>query len=200
MSEQIESIARLKNQFSKLPGVGGKTAMRFAHFIVEQESSFAEQFAEAILEVKQKVQLCPRCGYFLEKGQKCQFCDNASRKKDIICVVAFPKDVIALEKTKSYNGEYHVLNGVISPLQKKGPNDLRIKELLERVKTNNIKEVIMATNPDIEGEATAIYISNILKPLGIKVSRIAQGIQMGSDIEFADVATLQHALENRNEI
>ena len=198
MNSNIESISRLTNEFSKLPGVGGKTASRFAYYIIKSERSVAENFAKALIDVKDKVKLCPKCGFFVEHGESCFFCN--SRKQDLICVVAEPKDVVAFEKVNNFNCAYHVLHGVISPLTGKGPNDIRIKELLERVKADNVKEIIIATNPDIEGEATAMYIAKLIGPLGVKVSRLAQGIQMGSDIEFADSATLQKALENRKTI
>lgn len=198
MSREIESIARLTNEFSRLPGVGGKTAARFAYYIIKSDREVAENFASALLGAKDNVLLCPKCGYFMEAGSPCQFCN--SRNQNIICVVAEPKDVLAIEKVHGFSGAYHVLHGVISPLAGKGPKDIRVKELLERVQKDNVQEVILATNPDIEGEATAMYIARLLKPLGVKVSRIAQGVQMGSDIEFADSATLQRAIENRLEL
>lgn len=198
MIPQIESIARLTNEFSKLPGVGGKTAARFAHYIIESDSEVAQNFAAALLDVKDKVQICPKCGFFVEKGRNCAFCTN--RNQQTICVVADPKDVLAIENARGFSGAYHVLHGVISPLAGKGPNDIKIKELLNRVQNDNVQEVILATNPDIEGEATAMYIAKLLKPLGVKCTRIAQGVQMGANIEFADSVTLSKALENRQEI
>lgn len=198
MSSQIEAIARLANEFSHLPGVGAKTATRFAHYIIEQPKETAENFASAILNAKENVAFCPKCGYFTENGKPCHFC--ATRKQDVVCVVADPRDVMAIENVHGFSGAYHVLHGVISPLAGKGPNDIKVKELLARVEADGVKEVILATNPDIEGEATAMYIARLLKPLGVKCTRIAQGVQMGANIEFADSATLSKALENRKEI
>lgn len=198
MSKEIEPIARLVNEFSKLPGVGGKTAQRFAYHIIKSDRQVAENFAQALLGAKDKVEFCPKCGFFVEAGHACSYC--TTRKQNVVCVVAEPKDLLAIEKVHGFSGAYHVLHGVISPLAGKGPKDIRVKELLARVASDGVEEVILATNPDIEGEATAMYIAKLLKPLGVKTSRIAQGVQMGSDIEFADSATLQKALENRKEI
>ena len=198
MINQIESIARLANEFSKLPGVGAKTAARYAHYIIESDEQTAENLANAVLDVKKNVALCPKCGYFVEENRPCHFCNT--RKQDVVCVVADPRDVLAIENVHGFSGAYHVLHGVISPLAGKGPEDIKIKELLQRVKDDNVQEVILATNPDIEGEATAMYIARLLKPLGVKCTRIAQGVQMGSNIEFADSATLSKAIENRQEI
>lgn len=196
-SIEIESVNRLANEFSKLPGVGKKTAQRYAYYIIGLSKESAKNFADAILDVKEKVKFCEECGNYTEVSP-CSICSN--RSHDIICVVKEPKDVIALEKVKNFNGVYHVLHGTISPMAHVGPNDIRIKELLKRVNDYDTKEVIMATNPDVEGDATAMYIAKLLKPLGVKVSRIAQGIAMGSELEYADEVTLIKALENRKEL
>jgi len=192
-----EPIERLVEYFRSLPGVGKKTAERYAFYILENDRTKAENFAKAIIEVKDKVQLCKECGNYCS-SELCPIC--RSRNQKIICVVQEPKDIIAMEKVKSFEGVYHVLFGCINPLENKGPNDIRIKELLARVSKNGVQEIIMATNPDVEGEATAMYIAKIMKPLGVKVTRLAQGIAMGSNIEFADEVTLEKALRQRQEI
>ncbi|GHU97733.1 recombination protein RecR [Clostridia bacterium] len=195
----IEPIAKLANQFSRLPGVGGKTALRYAYRVVEMSDADAEDFVAAVRDVKENVAYCGVCGNFTEKDRNpCAIC--AGRDHGIVCVVKEPKDVLALEKVRDYGGVYHVLHGTISPLDGRGPDDIRIKELVRRVGGGEVREVIMATNPDVEGEATAFYIARLLKPLGVKVTRIAQGISMGSDIEYADEVTLSRALEDRREI
>lgn len=192
-----EPIERLVEYFRSLPGVGKKTAERYAFYILENDRTKAENFAKAIMEVKEKVQLCKECGNY-SSSEICPICRTRNQK--IVCVVQEPKDIIAMEKVKSFDGVYHVLFGCINPLENKGPNDIKIKELLARVNKNGVKEVIMATNPDVEGEATAMYIAKIMKPLGAKVTRLAQGIAMGSNIEFADEVTLEKALRQRQEI
>lgn len=197
MAEFDEPIERLIEYFRQLPGVGKKTAQRYAFYIIENNKEKAKNFADAILQVKEKVGLCSECGNY-SSSQICPICQK--RNKKIICVVQEPKDIVSLEKVKSFDGVYHVLFGTINPLENKGPNDIRIKELLSRVNKNNVQEVIMATNPDVEGDATAMYIAKLLKPLGIKVTRLAQGIAMGSDIEFADEVTLSRAIADRKEI
>lgn len=197
MTEFDETIERLIEYFRSLPGVGKKTAQRYAFYIIENDRSKAENFAKAIIEVKDKVKLCKECGNYCS-SEVCQICSR--RNRSVICVVQEPKDIISLEKVKSFDGVYHILFGCINPLENKGPNDIRIKELLARVSKDNVKEVIMATNPDVEGEATAMYVAKILKPMGVKVTRLAQGISMGSDIEFADEVTLSKALADRKEI
>ena len=191
---EIDSVLRLANEFSKLPGVGKKTAMRYAYYVIGLSSDGAKTFADAIMDVKAKVKLCEECGNFTEESP-CSICKT--RPTDTICVVKEPKDVIAIEKVKGFRGVYHVLHGTLSPMQHIGPNDIRIRELLDRVNRYQTKEVIMATNPDVEGDATALYIANLLKPLGIKVTRIAQGVSMGSELEFADEVTLSKAIEDR---
>lgn len=190
--KQIDSIARLINRFSKLPGVGSKTAARYAYSIIEMSETEVNDFCEAIRDVKASVKYCKVCGNFTDKD----VCDICSRRDgSTICVVAYPKDVLSMEKVTSYRGVYHVLNGTLSPIDGRGPDDLTIKGLLARIE--NVAEIILATNPDVEGEATAMYLARLLKPLGVKVTRIAQGISMGSDIEFADEVTLTRALEAR---
>lgn len=190
----IEPIGRLINEFSKLPGVGAKTAQRFAYKIVNMSIDEAKNFADAIMNVKENVHYCKICGNFSE-DDTCEVCKN--RKADVICVVKEPKDVVAIEKLNEFNGVYHVLHGTISPLDGIGPNDINIKELLSRIAKGGVNEVIMATNPDVEGEATAIYISNLLKPLGIKVTRLAHGIPIGTDLEYADEVSLARAFVDR---
>ena len=193
----IDPIERLTAAFRSLPGVGIKTAARYAYSVINKDEESAKEFAEAILNAKLKVKYCKECGNYTD-GEICSLC--AKRKAEIICVVKEPKDVIAMEKVKNYSGVYHVLHGTINPLENRGPNDIRIKELLERVNKYGTKEVIMATNPDVEGEATAMYIARLLKPLGVKTTRLAQGISMGSELEYADEITLSKALEKRSEI
>lgn len=194
---EIDVIEQLIEQFRTLPGVGYKTAQRYAFSIIEGKKERAERFANAINEAKQKVGFCKVCGNFTE-NEECSICRTRNRK--VVCVVKDPKDVLSMEKVKSYNGVYHVLFGTISPLEHRGPNDIKIKELLARVQDDGVEEVIMATNPDVEGDATAMYIAKLLKPLDVKVTRIAQGVAMGSDLEYADEVTLSKALEARREL
>lgn len=195
---QIDSMERLANEFSRLPGVGKKTAQRYAYYLLTLDENQVKDFADAMVNAKQTIHYCKVCANFTDK----EICDICSRpKKDnIICVVKEPKDVTALEKVREFNGTYHVLHGVINPLEGKGPNDINIKSLLARVQAENIAEVIVATNPDVEGEATAMYIANLLKPLGVKVTRIAQGVSMGSELEYTDAMTLSKALQSRREM
>ena len=195
--KEIDSMQKLINAFTFLPGVGQKTAERYAYKILDLAEDDVEFFSKALVEAKQNVHYCSICGNFTDK-ETCEICEN--RKSDIICVVKEPKDVMALEKARNANWLYHVLHGTISPLENKGPDDIRIKELIARISGGDIVEVIMATNPDVEGEVTANYIAKLIKPLGIKVSRLAQGIQMGSDLQYADEVTLSKALEDRKEI
>ena len=194
MRNNIESFERLVNNLSKLPGVGNKTAGRFAYAIINMNKEDVGAFAESLVEAKEKIKYCSICGNWTEVDP-CNLCKT--RSTETICVVKEPKDVVAFEKVKDYFGTYHVLHGTISPLNGRGPDDIRIKELLKRIASGKVKEVIMATNPDVEGEATALYISSLLKPLGIKVTRLATGIAMGSDLEYADEVTLTKALEDR---
>ena len=190
----IEPIGRLINEFSKLPGVGAKTAQRFAYKVINMSEEEAKEFAEAITNAKSKVHYCSICGTFSE-DYVCDVCKN--RSADTICVVKEPKDVIAIEKLNEYNGVYHVLHGTISPLDGVGPDDINIKGLLARIGKGGVKEVIMATNPDVEGEATAMYISGLIKPFGIKVTRLAHGIPVGTDLEYADEVSLARAFVDR---
>lgn len=193
----IESLEKLINSFRSLPGVGYKTAQRYAYSILNSTQQEAKDFADSIIEAKQKIKFCSECGNFSETDV-CETC--LKKNKQIICVVKEPKDVVAMGKVKNYDGVFHVLHGTISPLENRGPNDIRIKELLDRIKKYGTKEVIMATNPDVEGDATAMYISRLLTPLGVKVTRLAQGVSMGSELEFADEVTLTRALESRTNI
>ena len=197
MKVYIEPIGKLINEFSKLPGVGAKTAQRFAYKIINMTESEANGFAEAIINAKKNVKYCKVCGNFSE-GEVCDICKN--RESGTICVVKEPKDVIAIEKLNEFNGVYHVLHGTISPLNGIGPNDINIKGLLSRISSGGVNEVIMATNPDVEGEATAMYIGNLLKPLGIKVTRLAHGIPIGTDLEYADEVSLARAFVDRKTI
>lgn len=193
----IEPIGKLINEFSKLPGVGKKTAQRYAYKIIGMTDEEAKAFSQSILDCKRKVRYCKICGNFTEE-EVCDICKR--RDKSTVCVVKEPKDVIALEKLHEFKGVYHVLHGVISPMDGIGPNEIRIKELLARVNEGGIQEVIMATNPDVEGEATAMYIAKILKPLGVNVTRIAHGIPIGSELEYTDEVTLSRALSERKQI
>lgn len=195
MNEDI--IEKLIEQFRTLPGVGYKTAQRYAFSIIEGKMERAKRFSQAIVEAKEKIGFCKVCGNFTDK-EVCSICEKRDRK--VICVVKEPKDILAMEKVKTYNGVYHVLFGTISPLEHRGPNDIKIKELLARVSQDGVEEVIMATNPDVEGDATAMYIAKLLNPLGVKVTRLAQGVSMGSDLEYADEVTLAKALEGRRNI
>ncbi len=197
MKAFIEPIGRLINRLTKLPGVGAKTAQRYAYKIIDMSDAEAEELAEAILRVKKEVKYCKICGNFCE-DEICDVCKN--RKSDIICVVKEPKDVVAIEKSDKFNGRYHVLHGTINPMEGIGPNDIRIKELLERLSKESVSEVILATNPDVEGEATAMYIAKLIKPLGIKVTRLAHGIAVGTDLEYADLGSLSRAIIDRREI
>lgn len=193
----IEPIGKLINEFSKLPGVGAKTAQRYAYKIVNMSEEDVRRFAEAIINVKKNVKYCKICGNFSEEDV-CDVCKL--RSNETICVVKEPKDVIAIEKLNEFSGVYHVLHGTISPLDGIGPNDINIKGLLSRISEGGVKEVIMATNPDVEGEATAMYISNLIKPLGIKVTRLAHGIPVGTDLEYADEVSLARAFVDRKTI
>jgi recombination protein RecR len=190
----IEPIGKLINEFTKLPGVGSKTAQRYAYKIINMPTAEVEAFAEALLRAKKDVKYCRICGNFTD-GDICDVCK--SREGSVICVVKEPKDVIAIEKLHEFKGVYHVLHGTISPLDGIGPNDINIKGLLSRIASGQVSEVIMATNPDVEGEATAMYISGLLKPMGIKVTRLAHGIPIGTDLEYADEVSLARAFVDR---
>lgn len=191
---RIDSLDRLTNEFSKLPGVGKKTAGRYAYYIVTGSKEQAENFADAIIEAKKQVKFCKNCGNFSDQ-EVCGICKT--RGEATICVVKEPKDVMAIEKAHSYTGSYHVLHGTINPLANVAPKDIKIAELLARIAKGETKEVILATSPDVEGEATAMYISSLIKPYDIKVSRIAQGLAAGTQLEFADEVTISKALKDR---
>ncbi len=193
------ALQDLADQFARLPGVGGKTAQRLAFHVLELPLEDAQQFADAILAAKRTIHCCPVCQNLTDK-ELCSICDDAGRDRSVICVVAEPKDVIAMERAREFSGVYHVLHGVISPLNHVTQDDIRIRELLNRVSTEDVREVIMATNPDTEGEATAMYISRLLRPMEIKVTRLAYGIPVGSQLEYADEVTLSRALEGRKEM
>lgn len=197
MNTNSNSLQKLINAFTLLPGVGLKTAERYAYKVITLSKDDVEFFASSLVDAKNQTKFCLQCGMFTDK-ETCDICSK--RKSKIICVVKEPKDVVALEKARDFNVLYHVLHGTISPLENKGPNDIKIKELIERLSTNQFDEVIMATNPDVEGEVTANYIAKLLAPLNIKVTRIAQGVQMGSDLQYADEVTLSKALEDRKQI
>ncbi len=199
MNYNIVPLTELVNQFARLPGIGKKTAQRLAYSILEQPPERAKQFAEALINAREKIHFCSVC-QSLTDLEICQICSDERRDKSIVCVVEDPRDVMAFERTREFNGVYHVLHGVISPLDNIGPDKLRIKELMERLRDDTIKEIIMATNPTVDGEATASYISRLVKPMGIKVTRLAYGIPVGGDLEYADEYTLARALEGRNEI
>lgn len=193
------ALQELADQFARLPGVGGKTAQRLAFHVLELPLEDAQAFADAIIEAKNTVHCCPVCQNLTDR-ELCGICDDDMRDSGIICVVAEPKDVIAMERSREFSGVYHVLHGVISPLNHVTQDDIRIRELLARVSTGKVREVIMATNPDTEGEATAMYISRLLRPMEVKVTRLAYGIPVGSQLEYADEITLTRALEGRQEI
>lgn len=193
--QHIEPMAKLIAAFTRLPGVGAKTAQRYAYAIINMSEQDASEFAQAILESKERVHYCSICGNYTDQDI-CDVCQ--SRDKSVICVVKEPRDVAVFEKLKDYKGVYHVLHGTINPLMGVGPNDIRVKELLSRLE--GVEEVIMATNPDVDGEATAVYIARLIKPMGIKVTRLAHGIPIGAEIEYADENTLSRALMDRREI
>ena len=194
------ALDALVEQFAKLPGVGVKSAQRLAFHVLSLPQEEAEQFAQAILNAKRDIHCCPVCQNLTEGDGPCSICASPRRDETTVCVVADPKDVAAMERSREYQGLYHVLHGVISPMNHIGPDDLRIRELVERVSSGTVQEVIMATNPDTEGEATAMYLSRLLKPFRVKVTRLAYGIPVGSHLEYADDATLMRALEGRREI
>ena len=193
------ALQNLADQFARLPGVGSKTAQRLAFHVLSLPDGEAEEFANAILEAKKQVHTCPVCQNLTDR-ELCPICDDDTRNHSVVCVVADPKDVIAMERSREYRGVYHVLHGVISPLNHVTQDDIRIRELLKRVSQGEIKEVIMATNPDTEGEATAMYISRLLRPMEVKVTRLAYGMSVGSQLEYADEVTLTRALEGRQEM
>lgn len=199
MENYSEPIDRLINEFSKLPGIGRKTAQRLAFYVINMDKEDVLGLSKALVDVKNQINYCKICCN-ISDSEICSICSNTHRDQSIICVVEDPRDVAAMERTKDYNGRYHVLNGVISPVDGIGPESLNIKELISRLGDSVVKEIIMATNPTIEGEATAMYISRLIKPMGVKVTRIAHGLPVGGDLEYADDVTISRALEGRREI
>lgn len=197
--EYTKPLARLIEYFQKLPSIGPKTAQRLALHILKMQNEDVENFAKAMIEAKTTIKYCSNC-FNISSSDPCEICSSNLRNKEIICVVSEAKDLIAIEKTNEFSGQYHVLNGLISPIDGIGPEDIKIKELLSRVHANDIKEIILALNPSVEGEATALYLSKLLKPFGVKVSRIAYGIPIGSEIEYTDELTIIRALETRTEV
>lgn len=195
----IEPINTLCAQLAKLPGVGSKSAQRLAYFILDMPASSAKELAEAIIRAKDTVRYCPICGNYTDV-EPCAICTDEKRSDDVICVVEDPKEVFAMEKLREYRGRYHVLHGAISPTDRIGPGDIRIKELIERVDKGSVHEVILATNPDVKGEATASYIARILKPKGVRVTRIAHGVPIGGNLEYVDEMTLLKAVEGRRDM
>lgn len=193
------ALQELTDQFARLPGIGGKTAQRLAFHVLGLSNEDAQSFADAIVEAKNTVHTCPVCQNLTDR-EICPICDDPTRDQGLICVVAEPKDVIAMERAREFGGTYHVLHGVISPLNHVTQEDIKIKELLHRVANGNVREVIMATNPDTEGEATAMYISRLLRPMEVRVTRLAYGVPVGSQLEYADEVTLSRALEGRQDI
>ena len=193
------ALERLSEQFARLPGIGSKTAQRLAFQVISMPQEQAQEFADAILDAKRSIHTCPVCQNLTDE-EMCPICADETRDHSTICVVAEPRDVIAMERSREYTGVYHVLHGVISPLNHVGPDDIRIRELLARLQDGSVQEVIMATNPDTEGEATAMYLSRLLRPIGVKVTRLAYGIPVGSQLEYADEVTLLRALEGRREM
>lgn len=199
MEQYALPIANLIEQLSKLPGIGRKTAQRLAFYILEMESLEAEKLSKSIMNAKEKIRLCSICCNLTDEDP-CKICTDSRRDKSIICVVEGAKDILAMERSREYKSQYHVLHGVISPMDNVGPNDIKVKELLTRLSDDQIKEIIIATNPTVEGEATALYLSKLIKPLGIKVTRIAHGIPVGGDLDYFDDVTITKAMENRREI
>ncbi|MFQ5841738.1 MAG: recombination mediator RecR [Thermodesulfobacteriota bacterium] len=199
MPIHAEPIERLINELTKLPGIGRKTAARLAFHILRIRKKEAQELARGIIDVKEKIQLCSVC-FDLTDKDPCRICSDSRRNDEVICVVEEPNDLMAIEGAGDFHGKYHVLHGTLSPLEGIGPEDIKVRELLQRLETGKVKEVIMATNPNVEGGATALYLTELIKPLGVKVTRIAYGIPMGGDIEYTDGETLAKALEGRREI
>lgn len=192
----IPAISRLIDEFARLPGIGRKTAQRLAFYVVDQDPKQANQFAEAILEVKRRVHYCEQC-FNLTEEKRCDICNDSKRNPELICVVESPRDLLAIESTKEFHGYYHVLHGAISPMEGIGPNEIKLRELIVRLQDEQVTELMIATNPTIEGEATSMYISKLLKGTGIRVTRLAHGIPVGGDLEYADQVTLAKSIENR---
>lgn len=199
MKDFAEPLARLIDELKRLPGIGQKSAQRIAFHLERSAREDVERLSAAILDAKDKIKLCTQCNNFTDVDP-CGYCADPSRSQDVICVVETPYNVVNVEKTREFNGRYHVLHGALSPLQGIGPEQLKLKNLIERLKGGIVKEIIVATNPNVEGEATAIYLSKLLKPLGVRVTRIAMGIPVGSELEFADEVTMLKALEGRREL
>ena len=193
------ALQRLLDELGRLPGIGPKSAQRIAYYLLEADADQARRLASAILEVKQQVHFCPVCFSYATRDT-CDVCADATRDRTSVCVVSEPRDVSAIERTGSYHGLYHVLGGVISPMDKIGPEQLHVRELLARLASGNITEVILATNPDVEGETTATYLARTIRPLGVRVSRLASGLPVGGDLEYADEVTLGRAIEERREV
>src|ERR1700689_4100641 len=199
MPDFAEPLARLIQEFKRLPGVGQKSAQRLAFHVLRNDREDAERLAQALLDVKDKLGLCPVCNNISE-GELCLFCRDASRDQKVLCVVEEPHNIVGIETTRQFSGLYHVLHGALSPLRGVGPEQLKIKNLIERLGAGQIEEVIVATNPTAEGEATAVYLSKLIKPLGVHVTRIAMGIPVGSDLEYADEVTMSKAMEGRRDL
>lgn len=199
MRQYPRPLAKLINELSKLPGIGGKTAQRLAFHLLSLTDNEAQALANSILEAKQSMKYCSVCGNLTDQDP-CSICTDQTRRQDVICVVESPKDVMAMERIKEFDGLYHVLHGAISPMDGIGPEDINLKQLIVRLQNSQVKELILATNPNIEGEATAMYIARLIKPSGIRVSRIANGIPVGGDLEYADEVTLLKAVEGRREL
>jgi len=199
MKDYAEPLARLIDELKRLPGIGQKSAQRIAFHLERVPREDAERLAAALLDVKDKIKLCSSCNNLTE-FDPCEYCSDARRDPEVICVVETPYNVVTVEKTREFHGQYHVLHGALSPLQGVGPEQLKLKNLIERLKTGKAKEIIVATSPTVEGEATAVYLSKLIKPLGVKVTRIAMGIPVGSELEFADEVTMLKALEGRREM
>ena len=199
MAEYIESLERLAEQFARLEGIGKKSAMRMAFSVLEMSEDDVEAFARALIDAKEKIHFCPVCQNLTDRD-RCPVCDDAQRDKSTICVVSDPKTLLAMEKVREYRGVYHVLHGVISPMNGVTPDKLKIKELLARVGEGGVEEIIVATDPTVEGEATALYLAKLLRPLGVRVTRLAYGVPVGADLEYADEVTLCRALEGRRDV
>ncbi len=195
----LEPIARLAAQFSRMPGIGSKSALKLAYFVVDQPEAEVKALAFALVDAKERVHYCSRCGNYTI-GELCDICENPKRSSETLCVVCDPKDILALERAQDYFGRYHVLHGAISPMDGIGPDDIAVAPLLQRIPEEGVKEVILATNPDVEGEATASYIFKLLKPTGIRVTRIAHGVPIGGNLEYIDEVTLSKALEGRRDM
>jgi len=199
MAGMLEPVSKMVNQLARLPGVGQKTAQRLAYHILSMQEDQVRELAVAIFNGKKQVHYCPVCGDYTDVDP-CRICSDPNRDRSVVCVVRDPRDVAALERMRDYNGLYHVLHGVISPMDGVGPNDIRIKELMERLQGGQVQELILATNPDIEGEATASYITRLARPLGVRITRIAHGVPVGGELEYTDEVTLSQAFQGRREV